>query len=58
MRLMPLLPRGSTANASTEVVNIVPVTAKPYAAARLSELRNHSTRISTAHSSNALTCGR
>ncbi|MNT61993.1 hypothetical protein D3C72_1996760 [compost metagenome] len=29
MRLSPVLPRGSTANASTEVVSIVPVTAKP-----------------------------
>lgn len=29
MRLAPVVPRGSTANANTEVVSIVPVTAKP-----------------------------
>ncbi len=29
IRFTPVLPRGSTANASTEVVSIVPVTAKP-----------------------------
>ena len=29
IRLAPVLPRGSTAKASTEVVSMVPVTAKP-----------------------------